>query len=381
MIRRRGPLVPALILALALAFAIAFVVLSTRRRARPTPASGLATIEFLDVGQGDSILIRSPEGKTALVDAGPSPRGVAGLVRERGIAALDLVVVSHHHNDHYGGMAEVVRDFRPRVFLDADSPHATARYVALLQRVKDQGITAIRAGPTARVIELGSVRLTVLPQAPVDAKEENNNSIGLRVDYGRFSALLTGDSQGRERRWWTRHVPELCADVRVLKLAHHGSRNGTDSAWLGLTRPALAVASLGRGNDFGHPHPEVVSLLASLEIPLKRTDESGTIAIRTDGRNWSLARSSEVARGPPRGAWKPDATAAVTAPGRPDPGPVDLNTATEAELRTLPGIGPKLARRIIAARPFRSVDDLARVPDVGRKRAEALRPFAGVAGP
>ena len=292
--RQTNPLLPALILALALGCAIAFLWLSGRRpRVVTMGGAGIASIEFLDVGQGDSILIRSPEGKSALIDAGPS-RNVVDLLRARGIARLDLVVVSHHHGDHYGGMAEVIRDFAPRVFLDADSPHVTARYLAVLKEVKDRGITAIRAGPNPRTIELGSVKLTVFPQAPVDPKEENNNSVGIRVDYGAFSALLTGDSEPKERRWWTRNTPGLCADVDVLKLAHHGSRNGTNSAWLGLTRPALAVASLGRDNDFGHPHPEVVSLLESLGIPLKRTDQSGTIAIRTDGRGWSLAGVGEV---------------------------------------------------------------------------------------
>ncbi len=95
-----------------------------RKRARPS--LGFATVEFLDVGQGDAILIRSPEGKTALVDAGPSNR-VVDLLHDRGIDSLDLVVVSHHHIDHYGGMAAVVRACRPRVFLDADSRRISRR--------------------------------------------------------------------------------------------------------------------------------------------------------------------------------------------------------------------------------------------------------------
>ena len=268
------------------------------RSRRPQLAPGIATIEFLDVGQGDAILIRSPEGKAALVDAGPSNRIVEQL-RDRGIVSLDLVVVSHHHQDHYGGMAEVVRRFHPRVFLDADSPHVTKNYLTLLQTIKDKRITAIRAGPKARKIELGSVTLTVFPQAPGDEKEENNNSIGIRVEYGRFSALLPGDAQRPERRYWMRHFPELCAEVDVLKLAHHGSRNGTDSAWLGLTSPKLAIACLARDNSFGHPHAETLALLRSFDIPLRRTDESGSIEIRTDGKDWSLMQSTTPTRAPP----------------------------------------------------------------------------------
>ena len=282
----RRPFVAALALVGILVCLAVFWGFGRSRLPRPSASSGRATVEFLDVGQGDAILIRSPEGKSALVDAGPSRR-VVDQLRERGVRSLDLVVVSHHHIDHYGGMGEVIRAFRPRVFLDADSPHVTPSYLALLRRVEEEGITAIRAGPKARKIDLGSVRLTVLPQVPSDRSDENNNSIGIRVEFGRFSALLTGDSEKAERRWWIKNAPSLCADVDVLKLAHHGSRNGTDPAWLELTRPRLAVASMGRGNDFGHPHPETLALLRSFGIPLKRTDEDGSVQVRTDGRAWS----------------------------------------------------------------------------------------------
>ncbi len=271
---------------LALALAIA------RTRQPPRGAAGpLATIEFLDVGQGDSILIRSPEGKVALIDAGPS-RSVVRLLEARGVRSIDLVVVTHHHADHYGGMLEVIRRFHPKVFLDSDSPRNPAAYVRILDRVRDDGMTAIRPDPSGpRKLTLGTVTLTVLPQPPPDRKEENNNSVGIRVDYGGFSALLTGDSQGPERRWWLARAPGLCSGVDVLKLAHHGSRNGVDRRWLEATAPRLAVASLGAGNDYGHPHKQALALLEGLGIRLDRTDLDGTVRIRSDGRTWTAEGS------------------------------------------------------------------------------------------
>lgn len=246
------------------------------------------TIEFLDVGQGDSALIRSPEGKLALVDAGPSPDRVVKLLRARGVERLDLAVVSHHHADHYEGMLRVIREFRPRVFLDANSPQTSRHYEAILRAVRDDEITAIQPESTPRRITLGSVDLTILPQPPVDPHNENNNSIGLRVEYGDFSALLTGDSEVRERAWWTEHIPNLVGHVTALKLAHHGSRNGTSDAWLALTRPELAVASMGAGNEFGHPHPETLRRLDHVGIPLRRTDQDGSITIVSDGVSWTV---------------------------------------------------------------------------------------------
>jgi competence ComEA-like helix-hairpin-helix protein len=330
-----------------------------------------ATIDVLDVGQGDAILIRSPEGKTALVDAGPS-RHVVELLKARGIGSLDLVVVSHHHHDHYGGMAAVIREFRPRVFLASNSPHTTAHYLALLELVRDRGIQAIQPTARPRRIELGSVLLTVFPQPAEDRAEENNNSVGIRLQYGAFSVLLPGDAELAERIGWEQWVPTLCSRCMVLKLAHHGSNNGTDARWLDLVRPELAVASVGRGNIFGHPSPQTIAMLARRGIPLLRTDRDGTVTIESDGRTWRVVGHAIAARGPPAGK----ARSKARHDGTPSPaGRINVNTATAAELAGLPGIGPVIARRIVEGRPYRSVDDLARVKGIGKKRLEEIRPL------
>ena len=202
---------------------------------------------------------------------------------KRRACSIDLVAVSHHHADHYGGMEAVIRAFRPRLFLATSSSHTSPHYLRLLRLVRDSGMQAVFPTATTRRINLGSVVLTVLPQPPEDKAEENDNSIGIRVRYGDFSALLTGDSEAGERAYWERHAPQLIRGCTVLKLAHHGSRNGTDARWLGLVGPQLAVASLGRGNEFGHPHPETLALLARHRIPLSRTDLDGTVTVVSDG--------------------------------------------------------------------------------------------------
>ncbi len=256
-------------------------------------------VQVLDVGQGDAILVQSPEGKTALIDAGPSRDGALKALRRAGVQRLDIVALSHHHSDHYGGMEEVIREMKPRYFLASHSGHATKTYLKLLQTVEAQRVTAIQPTSRARRIELGSVELTIFPQAPEDKKEENNNSVCLRLKYGKFSALFPGDSETPERHWWLQHEPELVRDCTILKLAHHGSRNGTDATWLKAVRPELAVASMGAGNDYGHPHPETVSLLRRSGIPFLRTDQLGTISIESDGRDWKVIRPSMTGDGHP----------------------------------------------------------------------------------
>jgi competence protein ComEC len=281
---------------------------------RSAAAAKPVTIEVLDVGQGDSILIRSPEGKTALVDAGPTRHAAVTALKRAGITSLDMVVVSHHHSDHYGGMDEVVKAMKPRYFVASRSGHTTSLYLKLLKTVQAQGMTVVQPSTKARKVELGSVELTIFPQPPEDRKEENNNSIGLRLGYGSFSMLLTGDSEETERQWWMRNDPSLVRNCTILKLAHHGSRNGTDARWLGLVKPELAVGSMGRNNDFGHPHAETVSLLRRTGIPFLRTDQLGSITITSDGRDWQIAQPALARTGRPTQA-DVDRVAAATGDG------------------------------------------------------------------
>jgi competence protein ComEC len=116
------------------------------------------------------------------------------------------------------------------------------------------------------------------------------------LKYGGFSVLLPGDGEGPERHWWLEHDPDLVRNCTILKLAHHGSRNGTDAPWLAAIRPELAVASLGKSNEYGHPHAETLSLLRRDGIPLLRTDQLGTISIESDGREWKVVRPALTAR-------------------------------------------------------------------------------------
>jgi competence protein ComEC len=253
-------------------------------------------VEVLDVGQGDSILIRSPEGKTALVDAGPTRNGALSVLRQHGIKSIDLLVLSHHHSDHYGGMDAIVKAYKPHYFLVSKSGHATTLYLKLLKTIESEGTTMIVPSAQTRKLELGSVEILIFPQPPDDRRDENNNSIGLRLTYGAFSLLLTGDSEAPERRWWLEHHPELVRNCTILKLPHHGSRTGTDALWLKEVRPALTVASLGVSNEYGHPHAETLTLLKRGGIPLLRTDQLGTITITSDGRNWQVTEPAPLAR-------------------------------------------------------------------------------------
>ena len=235
--------------------------------------TGSVEVIFLDVGQGDAIVVRSPEGKVALIDSGNDP-GIVHLLRRHGIDSIDIVIASHPHADHIGGMPAVLAGFPVRFYMDNGVPHTTATYRNVLRAVRNSDVTYLAA--TARTIELGSVDIHVLPPMP-EGDKLNNQSIGLLVEYGEFKALFTGDSE----------IPELnyfmsldVSDVTLLKAAHHGSRDAVSPAWLSRTKPEVVVISVGGGNPYGHPHEWAMRYYRAVCDAIYRTDLHGEVTIQ-----------------------------------------------------------------------------------------------------
>jgi competence protein ComEC len=232
-------------------------------------------LRFLDVGQGDAALIVTPEGKTVLVDAGPGASPVVPYLRSHHYDTLDLVVASHNHSDHIGGMPDVLTTTRVRYYLDNGIAHTTATYQRTIRAVQTSGAQYLQA--TARTITVGSARLRVLPP-PTRQVDQNNGSVGLLLEYGQFRALLTGDSERDELQYWLQHdsVPQVTA----IKVAHHGSPNGTTGAWIQATRPQVAVISVGANNSYGHPSLEVIEQWQGAGARVYRTDQDGAVIIQ-----------------------------------------------------------------------------------------------------
>jgi competence protein ComEC len=235
------------------------------------PLKGQALeLQFLDVGQGDAILIREG-GKAALVDAGESPR-IAAQLRSLNVATLDFVLATHAHADHIGGMAEVLRSFPVRDYMDNARPHSTLAYQHTMDALRESGAQVLR--PESRTIRLGSARLRVLPPPLADA-DQDDSSVGLLIEYGEFRAILTGDSHERELREWLRHsLPH----VQVVKVAQHGGWKGTPTEWADRLRPDVAVISVGP-NTSDEPSQSAIGKWESAGASVHRTDQEGTIRI------------------------------------------------------------------------------------------------------
>jgi competence protein ComEC len=258
-----------------------------------TPPEQLQVV-FLDVGQGDAAIVRSA-GQTALIDAGgsvgggpdPGSASVLPALEALRVRKLDLVVLSHPHPDHYGGLTAVLASLPITELWDTGQAEAegASQAAQLLAQVRARGGTV--RGPAqlcGRTRRLGRTALEVLAPCPRfdEGHGPNDNSFVLRLSHGRRSFLFTGDvEQLAEAALLARHGPALRSDV--LKVAHHGSRTSSAEALLRAISPWLAVVSAGRGNRFGHPHAEVVARLGRLARHTLRTDVVGGVEVLSDG--------------------------------------------------------------------------------------------------
>ena len=263
--------------------------------------AGALLFQAIDVGQGDSLLLISPDGKTMLVDGGgsavyggnfsgraPTPEldigeeVVSAVLWSRGIRRLDVVALTHAHQDHMGGLPAVLRNFRPRELWVGNNPPVPA-YAELLALAAAEGVRvrSLRAGDA---VALGQAAIRVLAPLPgyrPGAQPKNDDSLVVQAQFGATSILLEGDAEAPEER---QMLGEAELGSTVLKVGHHGSRTSTRPELLARIAPAWAVISCGRRNRFGHPREEVLEELQEARVRTFRTDVDGTTCFLLDGK-------------------------------------------------------------------------------------------------
>jgi competence protein ComEC len=343
------------------------------------PLLGIAMaleLHFVDVGQGDAVVIVAPDRRAVVYDGGPDAETLLRYLRGLELDEVVVVVASHAHADNLAGLPAVLEEYRPRFVLDNGVEHTTTTYERYLAAVEASGAQFLE--PTARTLTLGEVRLHVLPSPMVPSWGHNDNSVGLVIEYGAFRASLTGDAEARLFAWWLEVVPELFEPVHVHKASHHGSDAGDTEAALARLRPEVVAVSAGRDNPYGHPHAVALRRYADVGAIVYRTDHHGTVVVRaaTDG---SYRIETTVAAAPtmPDEIKTVDGDAAGeprsadhdgSAVGTTDAACVDLNTASRERLQEIVHIGPERAEEIERLRPFRRVEDLQRVTGIGPAR-------------
>lgn len=268
---------------LTLGLAITLAACNTTTPSNPDGGGpGTLTVRFLDVGQGDAVLVQSPEGKTLLVDGGRSTTRMAELMNQYDISKIDLMVASHADADHIAGLIEAAKA-DPTYFINNGIAGTTQTWERLVTALQGAGTTFQKANN--QVFNLGSARVRVIAPPAGMGDDQNNNSVGIRVDFGNFHALMTGDSETPETTAWLgENRPEIEGPIQAYKSIHHGAANGDHKAWLSAVRPENVVISVGP-NNYGHPTQAALDLYKTTGAKVYRTDERGTITFtaKSDG--------------------------------------------------------------------------------------------------
>jgi beta-lactamase superfamily II metal-dependent hydrolase len=314
------------------------------KRRVPPPSGGELEVHVLDVGQGDSILIIAPEDKetkqrkVVLVDAGDTGRGkiVLDAMKRYNLNQIDLFIATHAHADHIGGADEVINATSIKSVLDSSVPPpgrtsdeaatnqngrsgrssstrtrgsggntaelpTTKAYRDLLDAINKSGAQYTKAEPGQKFELSGGAVITVLaPIQPFFTKDQlrsggnepNANSVVVRLDYGKFSMVLTGDAEAQTEERMISKDANLQA--RVLKVGHHGSKYATSENFIKAVKPEVAVISDGAANRYGHPSPEALARLKAAGVKVYRTDLQGEITIKTKGDGYEIKTAKEA---------------------------------------------------------------------------------------
>lgn len=242
-------------------------------------------VHYLDVGQGDATLIELPNEQVVLIDGGTRGKGpvVADYLNQLHIEHIDYLIATHPHEDHIGGLVQIVQDFSIGEIFMPKVNHSTQVYEQLLQAIAEKGYR-ISSPPVGKfIIQEDYLTLNVLaPAESMSGTNLNDYSIANRLVYGETSFLFTGDAEKKSEEEMLASGYDLAADV--LKIGHHGGDTSSIESFLSKVRPTYGVISAGADNQYGHPHANVLERLANYDVQVFRTDQQGTIVARSDGR-------------------------------------------------------------------------------------------------
>jgi len=250
---------------------------------------------FLDIGQGDSTFLQFPYGGNMLIDGGPGGRydmgrRVVAYLHRQGVRRINIVVLTHPHDDHVGGLITVLKNLPVGLVLDSGQTHTSYSYEEFLKLVKEKRIPyrIVKAGEEIKGFK--GVKIFILQPPPHLFKgtgsDINNNSLVLKVVYGKASLLLTGDIERGAEDKLLRYGPGLKSTL--IKVPHHGGRASSTPDFLDLVSPRVSVISVGRRNPFHHPAPETLLRYKERGVKIYRTDREGAVIFTSNGRSFRI---------------------------------------------------------------------------------------------
>jgi competence protein ComEC len=267
-------------------------------------------VYFLDVGQGDSILIKTPNGTQAMIDAGPNNKVINELSEVVPFfdRTIDIIIPTHSDLDHIAGFPEILRRFNIKNYYDSgfvDNDDLNTEIKLLVQNENGINVKKISRGDNIILDKEHNISLEILwPPTDYETKENNNRSIVARLDYGETSFLFTGDAgfdvekvlleNLNHNSTSTKINSENILDVDILKAGHHGSKTASSLEFLKKVSPELTIISAGKDNKFGHPNQETLGRINAVGSKIKNTAEVGRILIKSDGQKYWIEEENFV---------------------------------------------------------------------------------------
>lgn len=288
------------LIALVIVLVITFVVELWEGSKEPnnvvTPMKDSMQVHFLDVEQGLSILVLLGD-EVLIYDGGDRDTSsfVVAYLQDLGITEIDYMISSHYDSDHMAGLIGCLNVFDVKRVIGSDYEHDSKLYTSFMTAVKEEGLE-MQYPEVGTTYNFGEAVITILAPEEI-GKDSNANSVAIKLSYGESDFIFTGDADYGSERDMVASGIDL--DCEVLSLAHHGSSSGNSSLFLEKTTPEWAVISCKKGNNYGHPHVEVVELLEVMEIKVFRSDVQGTVIATTDGKTitWSEAPCNDYSDG------------------------------------------------------------------------------------
>jgi competence protein ComEC len=258
---------------------------NTETQLSPAAKNGLLIVHFIDVGQGDSILIETPDERYILIDGG-DPNGMAlNYLQVKGVKKLDLIIATHPHEDHIGGLVEVLNTIPVAKVITNGEIYTTITYENFLDAISNAGAeySEVKSGD---VVSVGSLSFFVLSPHYIDTNNVNNNSIVLRLVYNNVSFLFMGDAEYEAESSIMRSGVTLKSNI--MKIGHHGSNTSSMNSFINIVHPAIAIYSAGFDNSYDLPDLPVLKRFSSLGASIYGTDINGTIIVSTDGTSYQI---------------------------------------------------------------------------------------------
>lgn len=257
------------------------------------PTTNDLAVHFIDVGQADSIFIQLPNGQCMLIDAGKNGDGgiVVDYLRQHQVNKIDYLVGTHPHEDHIGGLDDVIDNFDIGKFYMPKVTHTTKTFRDVLTAAQSKGLKITPAKAGVEILSQPGLVIDILSPLQNEYDQLNNYSAVIKLTYGNHSWLFTGDAEELAEQDMLNSNIDLRADI--LKVGHHGSHSSSTDQFLQRVNPQWAVISVGKDNDYGHPHQEVMERLQQAGINIYRTDIQGTIIMTSNGTELQVEPAKE----------------------------------------------------------------------------------------